>query len=348
MNNRLKTTVKEAFTEMRYHHLNNKAAQSLLQTIETERGKTSSKIKRLSMEYAHDVFGWKGYAPWLTVYAAIAGDFIEGWIPENYYGWVVIPRIKGLYGKISNARALTPQLFASEQLLDLAYYVNGLFLSTKMEVLNIESLKNCIFDNNHTIAYKSDISLQGRGIHFFNKDTFEIDEIYKIGNGVFQKYICQHGFFEAFMPHSVATIRITSVFEDNGNVTCRAAYLRIGRLSDTHIKSKTAIKIPVCLTTGELYEEGYLTNWQTVKCHPDTKTAFSGKVIPQFGKCIAYIIKLHKKIPYCRSIGWDIILDKNDEIQLIEWNGEHNDIKFSEATQGPCFADMGWENIWKK
>jgi hypothetical protein len=29
----------------------------------------------------------------------------------------------------------------------------------------------------------------------------------------------------------------------------------------------------------------------------------------------------------------------------MEWNAEHNDIKFSEATQGPCFADLRWDRL---
>jgi hypothetical protein len=31
----------------------------------------------------------------------------------------------------------------------------------------------------------------------------------------------------------------------------------------------------------------------------------------------------------------------------MEWNGWHNDIKFSEAADGPCFADLGWQNLWR-
>lgn len=27
----------------------------------------------------------------------------------------------------------------------------------------------------------------------------------------------------------------------------------------------------------------------------------------------------------------------------MEWNASHNDIKFSEATQGRCFADPRWD-----
>ena len=53
-------------------------------------------------------------------------------------------------------------------------------------------------------------------------------------------------------------------------------------------------------------------------------------------------------VPFAICIGWDMIIDTNNEIQIMEWNGSHNDIKFSEATQGPCFSNLGWDKLWKK
>jgi hypothetical protein len=32
----------------------------------------------------------------------------------------------------------------------------------------------------------------------------------------------------------------------------------------------------------------------------------------------------------------------------MEWNALHNDIKFSEATQGPCFTDLRWERFARR
>lgn len=192
-----------------------------------------------------------------------------------------------------------------------------------------------------------DNSLQGKGIYIFNKSSLDENIIEKLGNGVFQEYIEQHDFFNGLMPNSVATIRITSVVEDNGTVSCRAAYLRLGREKDTHVRSVSAIKIPIDLNNGKLYEKGYLTNYCTVDRHPDTRQIFAKKTIPCFNKCIMTVMDLHRKIPFCRCIGWDVAIDKKDEIKVMEWNGEHNDIKFSEATQGPCFIDLGWEKIWK-
>ena len=52
-------------------------------------------------------------------------------------------------------------------------------------------------------------------------------------------------------------------------------------------------------------------------------------------------------MPFARSVGWDVVVDSDDEVRVLEWNAGHNDIKFSEATQGPCFSDMGWETLWR-
>jgi len=351
MNHKLESAIRKALQKgrwLRFHRLLNAEAELLLKNIESEKGKIPQQVKKLSKEYACDVLGWAGYAPWLKVYSAMAGAFKEGWIPDNYYGWVVVPKMKGFYGEIAKINPLAAKLLNTDRLPNIAYYVNGLFFSPAWEVLPPETAEKYIFQHDSRVVYKTDDSSQGQGIYFIDKETFNVEKIRKAGNGIFQKYIHQHEFFEEFMPNSVATLRLTTVVEDDGNASCRAAYLRIGRNEDTHVKSATSVKVPLDLKTGKLFEKGYLTNWRSIDRHPDTNTLFAGKKMPKFHECVSLITKIHQTIPYCRSVGWDLIVDKNEEIQLMEWNGTFNDIKFSEATQGPCFADLGWEKLWQK
>ena len=101
------------------------------------------------------------------------------------------------------------------------------------------------------------------------------------------------------------------------------------------------------MKNGMLYDEGYLANWKIIDQHPDSKIPFSNKVIPNYKECVDLVLKLHKKIPMVRSVGWDVIVDQEDHPLVMEWNGYSNDIKFSEATQGPCFKDLGWDNLHK-
>ena len=316
--------------------------------IEADRGKTDERLIDLSNEYAAEVLGSKSYAPWLYVYSALNNNFKEGWIPDNYYGKIVVPALKGNYGAIADYNALTSRLFNSPYFPDYVYFANGLWMTPEYKVLSQSEVADLAFQNTDKVVYKIDNSGQGNGVYILNRKKFNIHNLMKLGNGVLQKFAIQHSFFQEIMPDSVACVRTTSVIDDHGDVSVRSCYLRVGRRSHTHLKPDSLIRVSVDINTGILDKHGYLANWHEIEEHPDTHFVFSGKSIPNFEKFLATTITLHKKVPFTRIIGWDLIMDKDDNIQVIEWNGSHNDIKFSEAKHGPCFANLGWEELWKK
>jgi len=296
-------------------------------------------------EYARDVLGSSKYSPWLKVYTAFNGVFKEGWIPDNYYSSVVMPALKGNFGQISTCKAMSRRIFETDLLPDLAYSVNRLLYSRSLELLDPTNLKNYLFDSCEKIVYKMDMGLQGKSVFIYDKNSFPESIVFS--NGVFQKYIVQHPFFDMFSENAVSTIRITTVVDDELDIQCRAAYLRIPGIGETHVKSKTAIKVPIKINNGELHEKGYLPDWNPVICSPISKMKFICQTIPDFNKCVDICISLHKKMPFPRVIGWDLILNAEGNVEIMEWNGRHNGIRFSEATSGPCFADLGWQNLWK-
>ena len=85
--------------------------------------------------------------------------------------------------------------------------------------------------------------------------------------------------------------------------------------------------------------------FDVVPAHPDTNVEFSGTRIPAFAKCVAMVLAHHRNIPLTRSVGWDVAIGRDEAVKLMEWNASHNDIKFSEATQGPCFTDLRWDRF---
>jgi hypothetical protein len=103
---------------------------------------------------------------------------------------------------------------------------------------------------------------------------------------------------------------------------------------ETHVQSKSHVRVPINLKTGTFSDKGYLTDWTTVDVHPTSKVPFVGNYIPSFSSCLSTVISLHKMVPYARCIGWDVTVDMDGNVNVMEWNAEHNDIKFSEATQG--------------
>lgn len=322
-------------------------AKEELKVIELIKGKTEPKLINLSNEYAKDIFGSQNYAPWLYVYSAFSETFKEGWIPDNYYGKIVVPKICGDYGKISFLKSLSKIFYNYNEFPDIGYYINGLFYSDNYNVIFEENIKEVLFKKSNLVVFKLDNSKQGLGIFFLDKKSFNLNTIKLLGNGVFQNFIEQNPFFSEIMPRSVATIRITTVIDHEGNASVRACFLRIGRANDTHIKETTEIVIPIQISNGELETYGYLDGWIAIEKHPDTQISFANKKIPHFNKCVSIALELQKSMPFVRCIGWDMIIDKNNEVKVMEWNGYDTDIKFSEATQGPCFSDLSWEKFWK-
>ena len=331
------------------HKRSKKRAFKILKIIEGYRGKTNPKFIKLCNEYAKEVLGDKRYAPWLYVYSAIQNRFEDGWVSDDYYKKEVVPRQKGDYGSLADRNFVSPLLFKNIESLNLGYFLNGMFCTPCSKVLKPEDLKASIFNKDDKLVYKLENSKQGKGVYVIDKQSFDVSDFLseKHKNGVFQKFIKQHDFFSEFTNNSVATIRMTSTTDKNGLASIRAGYLRLGRDKDTHILSNSAISVPMNIKTGELNAIGYM-KWKELETHPDSKVLFNGKVIPNFDKCKAKVLEMHNSIPFMGCIGWDLVVDQSGDIQLIEWNGKNNGIKFSEATTGPCFKGLDWENLWDK
>lgn len=329
-----------------YWEINRQAMESL-KAVESYKGKVRRKDLKQCNDYAVEVLGHKRFAPWLYVYTAVSGRFREGWIPDNYYYSVVVPTIQKRYGPMADLRGLNAVLLQSAALPDLLAYVNGIFFDTAYRFVSSCTVKDKLFKDQERVVFKLDHSLRGQGIYFFTRASFSVEQIEQLGNGVFQRVVQPHRLFAEFTQQSVATLRITTVYEESGKVSVRACYLRMGSGNETHVQSKTEIRVPVNLVSGALGEIGYTAKWFETKVHPTSHVAFVGNVIPVFGVCVGTVIELHRKAPYTRCIGWDVTVDRDENVQLLEWNAARNGIKFSEATQGPCFVGLGWERLWK-
>lgn len=333
-----------------YHKEHNLEAFRMMRLTESYKGKLTSKNKKLCTEYALDVFGHKKYAPWLMSYCSFTNEFKEGWIPDNYYGEFVVPHYKGDYGKICDRSSIINKVLNDKYSSDIGYFINGLLFNQINEVLAPNKFKDYLFKNEERIVFKIENSLQGKGVYFFDKNTFDVNKIRKLGNGVFQRFIIQHSFFNQFNESALSTIRLTSVCDDDGKIEVRAGYFRFGRKGDSHVISSRQMRIPIDIKNGCLWNIrlAFYPKSEFTENLPDSDIDFPGMKLPVFEHCISEIKRLHALIPFIRCIGWDIIVDNNNNLRIIELNGGHNGITFNEMVQGPCFRGLGWEKLNKK
>lgn len=331
--------------DIAYHQSHGYRARKILRGLEQVMGKVPERERRRCDEYALAVFGHRHFAPWLHVYTTLARTFKEGWIPDNFYGAAVVPALKGWYGKVSSLKPLNRAIFRSDLFPDVGAYVNGIFLDTDYQPIELTRFKQLLFRESEKVAFKVDNSLQGRGVFFFTRDSFDEQQVRRLGNGVFQNFIRQHALFNEFAPNAVATLRVTTTVDDKGVVSVRSSYLRLGSGTDTHVQSKSHVRVPIDPASGAFAEQGYMPDWLPTPVHPDSRKRFAGNCIPSFSNCVAAVRDLHAKVPFARCVGWDVAVDSAGAVRIMEWNAQHNDIKFSEATQGPCFRDLGWEKL---
>lgn len=330
------------------HIRSNQRARLALKGVENQRGRTDSALIGRCNEYAQEVLGSRKFAPWLHVYAAVSGEFREGWIPDNYYGVIVYPRKNPVAVKLSVLKTFTNRILNTDALPDLAYAIDGVYFSRDFRPIRESELVDILFDRHDHTYFKSDYSNQGRGTVIMTREDFLAEGRSMLPDGVFQTPIRQHDFFEAMCTDATATVRITTARELDGSIGVKAAYLRVGRRNDDIVRSANAVKISLDIDSGALDAFGYLPDWHRIEAHPDTGFRFAGSAVPHFNEAAALCKSLHESCPHMPCVGWDVCGEQDGKVKLMEWNAFHNGIKFSEATAGPCFRGLGWEDLWRR
>ena len=330
----------------RYDDYHKTEALKAVGAIETYNdAKLTPALKKRADDYAIEVLGKKAYAPWLYVYALVSGEFKEGWIPDNFFGRVVWPAVNNGLGELTHYKSLTNVVLKTDALPDIAYRLNGVTYDRNLRPIKISDIPDLAGGGATQLFLKQDGSSQGRGVVKIAAGDITEDIVASLGNCVIQRAIEQHEFFDAIISGSVATLRITTVKDGAGTVDWRAAYLRLGRKDTAWVQSGNSVRVAIIDRDGELDPNGYTEAWRRLPSHPDSGVGFARKRIPGFKTATALCVALHEAFPHFAVIGWDVAIDTNDRIRLIEWNAAHCDIKFSEAATGPCFVGLGWERL---
>lgn len=333
---------------MRRHYARNhiRAARAKLAKLEQAYGPLNAADRARCDAYAVEVLGHAKFAPWLHVYAHVAGRYKDGWIADNFYDECVLPHTSGQYGELSGLRSLNMTLFDAAEFPDLAAQVNGMVIGRDGTPVAARDLVEVLFGQGERIIFKSDASQSGVGVKVLDRAGFDPARVASLGSGVFQAFIRQHELFRRLgNSPAVATLRLTTACDDLGGISLRAAYLRFGQGSVDYLVSSDEVNALVDPASGDLSPTGYLPNWLRIDRHPQSDLPFAGHAIPNFADCVRVALRCHARIPYVRCIGWDLTVDDAGAVKIMEWNGGHNGIKFTEATQGPCFADLNWQRF---
>lgn len=307
----------------------------------------SPEVARRARDYAGDVLGSTRYDAWLKVYAGYRGEFLEGWIPDDYFR----DHVRGVLFR--NARDLgrrlvITRLAASEAFPEIAHFVNGNWFDIYGAPLSREDVAERIRSAGRDVFVKLDRSRASQGVSRVSARDLDLTDIEGRGDLCLQTSLMQSREFEAFGALPVATLRITTVKPPAAGAAVRTSLLRLARVGEQLIHAGSQVRIPVDLQTGVLRTEGMLPEWRPTQGHPDTGVPFAGFRVPGFDAAVALCCAAHDRLPYFQMLGWDIVIDEENRPRILEVNAGHPALKESEAMIGPSFADLGWERLWRR
>lgn len=308
-----------------------------------------SNTERRIADYAREVLGSARFAPWLRVYTACRGAFYDGWIPNNYFARVVLPKVQSARNKrVTGAKTLAARTIGTDRFPDLAVCVRGAWLDATGAPLASDTVTETVFADTDTVFIKRDRASRGRGVKRVARSEFDPDALAQSGDLVVQTPLRQAPEFDKFVQGATTTLRITTTKGFGAPARATSGFLRFGRSGETSIAADSEIDVPVIDAAGTLSDVGFVDDWTPTRTHPDTATPFAGAEIPNYRAALALCASLHDRVPHLSLIGWDVVIDAAHEIWLLEINTGHAEITLPEATVGPCFRDMGWETLWRR
>lgn len=198
-----------------------------------------------------------------------------------------------------------------------------------IDLNNITEEQFVSFCNQHPVIFVKEINgCRGVGTCKLETRNQDVKQIYanlisdKGAHYIAEEQISQIQDLAEFHPWSINTIRIVTVYDTiNDKVHIMNARLRMGNkknnVDNFHFEG---IGANINIETGIIDTIGYDVHNKTYIVHPLTGKQIVGFQIPYWDKCKSFVLQAAKNIPTIRYIGWDIVIQKDGRLILIEGN----------------------------
>ena len=298
---------------------------------------------------------------WLRFFAHTSGIEDSKYVPEDIfyailepcfnemnYAWVIAD--KCFYDKRFDSRLLPETILRN---------IGGDFLDADYNILTFAKAKALLESQRRDLVIKPSIDSGGGrnvvivryrdGRHLTEDGAkFSLEEIQSQWrrNYIVQERMVQHSFFSDFNPASVNTIRVFTYRSPlSEDVVVLKTLLRMG-VGELHVDNQNAGGISVGIRAN-----GTLNSYACSKLgnkhlqHPSTHTTFANKTVPCFERISLIVRRLAQNIPTLRFLSFDLMLDKEGEIKLIEVNTLGQGLLCLQTFGGSLFAEYTEEII---
>lgn len=312
--------------------------------------KLSKEQARQVQEYWMQHFGKRINLEWHEYYYKVTGEFSPKYIPvdikEIYMEpKLADPRIVVVYSD----KNMVETLVGDYVKLPKSYIrnANGIYYIGDKVVSKQEAMAVCQDIDDAVIKHTLD-TCQGKSILRFKSEngvvsgkgcpnSLEALFDYYGKDFIVQGAVRQSEKMAELNPTSLNTIRIMTYWSKNDGVVPVFAVVRMGRSGS--VVDNASIGGLYCGVNpdGTLKEYAYTMHPFSAHAKTDSGVVLKDFVVPKFEELKAKAVELHSHLPYTKLIGWDLCVDSENEIELVEINAFNPGV-FQAAT-GPAFGD---------
>ncbi len=305
-------------------------------------------------------YGKKISTRWHRLYQSYNGKYNEKYFPEIIFTTRLERKMNDReIAKIISDKSFFPIFYRDVEGVRLpdTYLMNnsGIYYSPERTIISYEEAVSVLDNIGECIIKPTLDSSSGDSVILCDfksgldrrsgKPVPEIIALYG-ENFIVQEKIVPSRTLMKLYPYSVNTFRVITYLVDD-KIEHAPVTLSMGR-GGNHVDNIQAGGLSVAVSDdGQLNEEGYTHFQETYKYHPDTGTVFEDLKLSKVEEIIEVAKKMHEKTPHMRMISWDITLDENEHVVLLEFNLYGQSVWFPQMVSGKSIFGENTEEMIK-
>jgi hypothetical protein len=278
------------------------------------------------------------------LYKEKLGKCNQYYIPDDFHYCVIDPYFNNWkYADVIDNKCFYDIYFPDvKQPEAIGFRINGMWYTGEKIPSSFLTIKEKVIDAGSAFIKAATEFCGGHGICYINGSDIEVQFCKAVeqitGDIVIQKGIVQHGEMAKLNESSVNTVRLISLLKEDG-VKVYSSFVRMG-INGAKVDNASSGGI-VCgiKQDGTLKDVAYSLSGEKYDCHPDTGIHFSDIKMPKYEAMLAMVEKLHPSLPHFRLVSWDIAIDENEELVLLEVNLKSGGIFNHQLSNGPLFGN---------
>ncbi len=271
------------------------------------------------------------------------GEFSKTFIPNDLFRSMIEPSLNYQRFKIAWADKnmidrMLPMEFTARTIV---HNMNGLYFDSLYNPISSDKALNMLKAEKDYVIKKAIGTASGKGvIHVTN--PVELNEALEMMDGsnfIAQERIVPHSLLREFNDTSVSIVRIISLRLKNQEPVILSGTLRVGpkgSFTDNYIdenhQGMTVIGVSM---SGDLMEKAYFASGER---NFQFENDFKNKRIPCYKEMCKVVLELHKKLPYFGLVGWDVTVNDEAQIKILEYNINAIGIVYYQYIHGPLFG----------